>query len=283
MVLTSNGLVLTNNHVVEGATSISVTDIGNGKTYNAKVVGYDRTKDVAVLQLINASNLATVSLSTSGVTVGEEVVAVGNAGGSGGQPSYAQGTISATGQSITASDEATGGTEQLTGLIETNADIVAGDSGGPLVNSDGQVIAMDTAAAQGFQFQSSGNQGYSIPINEADGIAKLIKAGTASATVHVGSTAFLGVTVQEATSQDGSSAASGAQIYQVIKGGPAAAAGLESGDTITELGGKSVTSPEDLTNVILSEKAGNSVQVVYTDANGATQTTTVQLGSGPPQ
>jgi len=141
---------------------------------------------------------------------------------------------------------------------------------------------MDTAAAEGFQFQSSGNQGYSIPINEADSVARLIKAGTASATVHVGSTAFLGVTVQEASSTDGSTS-SGAQIYQVISGGPAAAAGLQSGDTITELGGKSVTTPQDLTNVILAEKAGRSVQVVYTDTSGSTQTATVQLGSGPPQ
>ena len=165
MVLTSNGIVLTNNHVVEGETSITVTDIGNGKTYSATVVGYDRSADVAVLQLANASGLSTVTLASSGVSKGEQVVAIGNAGGTGGTPSYASGTVTATNQSITASDAATGASEQLTGLIETDANIVAGDSGGPLVNSSGEVLAMDTAAAQGFQFQSQGTQGYAIPVS----------------------------------------------------------------------------------------------------------------------
>ncbi|HKH89126.1 MAG TPA: trypsin-like peptidase domain-containing protein, partial [Acidimicrobiales bacterium] len=146
MVLTSTGEVLTNNHVVEGATKISVTDIGNGKTYSAKVVGYDRSKDIAVLQLIGASGLQTVNLgNSSSVSVGEGVVAVGNANGAGGTPSYAGGAVTATNQSITATDQAGGDSEQLGGLIETNADVIPGDSGGPLVNASGQVIGMDTA------------------------------------------------------------------------------------------------------------------------------------------
>src|SRR5450631_462284 len=148
MVLTSTGEVLTNNHVIDGATSISVTDIGNGRTYKASVVGYDKTQDVAVLQLQDASGLQTAKIGDSSkATVGESVVAVGNAGGAGGTPSAAGGSIIALNQHITASDELGGASEQLTGLIEVNADVQPGDSGGSLVNSAGQVVGIDTAAS----------------------------------------------------------------------------------------------------------------------------------------
>ncbi len=129
IVLSSNGVILTNNHVINGATTISVTDIGNKKTYKASVVGYDRTKDIAVLQLQNASGLQTATLgNSSNVSVGQDVVGVGNAGGTGGTPSAAGGTVTALNQSITASDQGDGTSEQLSGLIETNANIQPGDS-----------------------------------------------------------------------------------------------------------------------------------------------------------
>jgi S1-C subfamily serine protease len=228
MVLTSTGEILTNNHVIDGATSISVTDIGNGKTYKATVVGYDATKDIAVLQLQDASNLQTVTLgNSSSVSVGQTVVAIGNAEGKGGTPSVVSGTVTALGQSITASDEGSGNSEQLTGLIQSNAPIEPGDSGGSLVNSSGQVIGMDTAASsssasptsQGFtpgQSQggengqsSSGSsttatQAFSIPISAAETVAAQIVAGTSSSTVHIGSTGFLGVEVSAASSSSSS-------------------------------------------------------------------------------
>src|ERR1700722_19299228 len=161
IVLTSNGEILTNNHVINGATSVSVTDIGNGKTYKATVAGYDETKDVAVLQLTGASGLATANLGDSStVGVGNAVVALGNAEGLGGTPSVAAGTVTALDQSITASDESSGSSEQLTGLIETNAGIEPGDSGGPLVNGHGQVIGMDTAASTNYTFGGEGNGGF---------------------------------------------------------------------------------------------------------------------------
>ena len=148
IVLTSNGEILTNNHVVNGATSVSVSDIGNGKTYKATVVGYDESHDVAVLQLSGASGLTTATTGNSStVKVGDDVVGLGNAGGAGGTPSVAAGTVTALNQSITASDEGSGSSEQLSGLIESNANIQPGDSGGPLVNSYGQIIGMDTAAS----------------------------------------------------------------------------------------------------------------------------------------
>ena len=227
IVLTANGEILTNNHVINGATSISVTDIGNGKTYKATVVGYDESHDIAVLQLSGASGLTTASTGDSStVGVGDSVVALGNAGGTGGTPAVAAGAVTALNQSITASDESSGSSEQLTGLLETNADIQAGDSGGPLVNEHGQVIGIDTAASSGYQFgggsgfggggasaaapglpapvlqaRGSTTQGYAIPINTALDIAKQIEAGQASATVHIGATAFLGLEI--ASTQSG--------------------------------------------------------------------------------
>src|SRR5215472_5087811 len=148
IVLTSNGEVLTNNHVINGATSVSVTDVGNGKTYKAAIVGYDESHDIAVLQMSGASGLTTASTGdSSAVQAGDKVVGLGNAGGLDGTPSVAAGSVTALNQSITASDEGSGSSEQLTGLIETNANIQAGDSGGPLANSHGQVIGVDTAAS----------------------------------------------------------------------------------------------------------------------------------------
>ena len=215
IVLTSNGTVLTNNHVIRGATSIKVTDVGNGRTYTAKVVGYDASKDVAVIQLQNASGLTTANLGdSSSVQAGDAVTALGNAGGKGGTPSVATGAVTALNQGITASDEGSGvNSEQLTGLIETNADIQPGDSGGALVNSFGQVIGMNTAASSGTQFQSesgqSAAQAYAIPIDNAETIAKQVEAGQGSSTVHIGATAFLGIETDGSNSGSGSGSGSG--------------------------------------------------------------------------
>ncbi|MHB1536690.1 MAG: S1C family serine protease, partial [Acidimicrobiales bacterium] len=211
IVLTSNGEVLTNNHVVAGSTSIKVTDVGTGRVYNASVVGYDRTADVAVLQLQGASGLKTASLATSAtVSQGEQVVAIGNAGGVGGTPSAAGGTVTALNQSITASDPSAGTSEKLSGLIQVNASVRPGDSGGPLVNTSGQVLGIDTAAAVGFAFQAPANAGYAIPITTASALGHRILAGSSSATVHIGPTAFLGVEIQPAASaSSGSGSAPG--------------------------------------------------------------------------
>ena len=183
IVLTSNGEILTNNHVIDGATTISVTDVGNGKTYSASVVGYNRTqghRGAAAARRFGAADGNDRQLLQR-VASARTLSGIGNAGGTGGTPSAAGGTVTALNQSITASDEGDGSSEQLTGLIETNADIQPGDSGGSLVNTSGEVLGIDTAASAGFSFQSSGqssgNQGYAIPINEAITIAKQIEAG----------------------------------------------------------------------------------------------------------
>jgi S1-C subfamily serine protease len=313
IVLTPAGEILTNNHVIDGATSISVTDVGNGKTYTASVVGYDRTKDIAVLQLNDASGLQTATIgNSSNAALGEDVVGIGNAGGSGGTPSAAGGTITALGQAITASDEGDGSSEQLTGLIETNADIQPGDSGGSLVNSSGQVLGIDTAASAGFTYQSenqsSGNQGYAIPINQAVSIAKEIDTGEASSTVHIGPTGFIGLEIDPTASTGtgtgtgtgsgfgdgggfgggfgGGSAGSstpGADVAGVVTSSPAQEAGLGDGDVITSFNGHSITSSDALTDALEPYHPGDTVTLGWTDSSGASHTAQITLTSGPPQ
>ena len=287
MVLTPSGKVLTNNHVISGATTIDVVVPKTGHSYKARVVGYDRAADVALLQLQGASGLKTVSIGSETVSVGAKVTARGNAGGDG-KITSATGTVTALDQSITASDPA-GASEHLTGLIETNAGIQPGDSGGPLLNSQGQVIGMDTAASSQFTVHDvSTTDAFAIPIGTAQTIADAISSGKASATVHIGPTPFLGI---ESASPDvpglghGGQAAtsSGALIVSVVSGGPAASAGLAGGDVITAINGQSVLSPTALTSLLLTKKPGAKVKVAYVDQSGTSHTAAVRLGSGPPQ
>ncbi len=303
MVLTPTGKVLTNNHVIEGSTKITATDLGNGKVYSASVLGYTRTQDVAVIQLKGASGLKTVHIgSSSSVRVGQAIVGIGNAGGTGGRPSAAGGSVTALDQAITASDQGSLGTttEHLTGLIESNANIQPGDSGGPLVTTSGAVVGMDTAAsaAQGYSFRGAATgQGYSIPINEAISIAHQIIAGRSTETVHIGGTPFLGVYVESTatptpfgssgfgstltSTRSTSPTTSGAVVANVIPGTPAQSSGLAQGDVITSVGGTTVTSPSDLTRIMLRYHPGDSVKVVWTTRSGQSQSAMIALASGP--
>ena len=279
IVLSSDGYILTNNHVISGATTIDATDIANGQKYTATVVGYDRTHDVAVIKLSNASGLPTATMGDSAkVTEGADVVGLGNAGGVGGEPSSAPGQVTALNQSIKAQDQSNGTTEQLTGLIQTNCNIQPGDSGGALVDSSGRVVGMDTAASTGFSFQTQGNQGFAIPINEALSIAGQIRSGKASATVHIGKTAFLGVGVDP---NPGPGTPAGALVTKAIPGGAADQAGITAGSLITSLGGSRVDSSTALTNLISHYHPGDKVQIGWTDANGQTHSATVTFANGP--
>jgi len=200
MVINSDGLVLTNNHVIEDSTSIKATDLGNGHTYTATVIGYDVTGDIALIKLQGASGLHTVPLGNSStVKTGDSVLAMGNAEGQN-QIVPAAGQVTALNQTITASDE--GGTissETLHGMIEDNADIVQGDSGGPLANSAGQVIGMDTAGSNGggFGVQQQSTSGFAIPINTALSVASQIGAGQASSTLTIGYPPFIGIYIAQ--------------------------------------------------------------------------------------
>jgi S1-C subfamily serine protease len=294
MVLSPNGVVLTNNHVIDGATAISVTDVGNGKTYHARVAGYDQSKDVAILRLSGATGLQTVTIARPAkVSVGQEVVGIGNAGGAGGTPSYAGGKVTATGQSITAADDLSGTSERLTGMIATNASIQAGDSGGPLVNASGQVIGIDAAGSQasGFAAQQA-TDGFAVPITVATHVAAQVLGSQPATGVHVGPTAFLGVQVGQGTSggpgdgfgNGGTSApGSGVQIAGVVHGSPAARAGLAAGDVITSVDGHPATSQTKLQHIMVTDVApGRDVTVSYTTTSGRQHTATVTLASGPP-
>ncbi|HKV67445.1 MAG TPA: trypsin-like peptidase domain-containing protein [Gaiellales bacterium] len=278
MVLTSSGTVLTNNHVIRGATQIRVVDPTTGRKYKAQVVGYDTADDVAVLQAGGASNLKTIPLGdSSSLSPGDAIKALGNAGGTGSlRP--ASGTITGLGRGITVSDDQ-GGSESLSGMIQTNAPIQPGDSGGPLMNSSGQVVGMDTAAsvANG-STQDVATAGFAIPIDKALSIASQITHGEASTAVHIGGTAFLGVEVQ-ADSYGGS----GAVVTSVVPGSPAESAGLTPGDLITAVGDQSVSSPDQLTEIVATQKPGAPVSATYVDQYGTTQTANVALGSGPPR
>jgi S1-C subfamily serine protease len=266
--------------VVAGATSITVTDIGNSKSYRAAVVGYDRTGDIAVLQLSGASGLATATLASgASVKAGDSVVAIGNAGGTGGTPSAVGGVVSALNQSITASDESSGSSEQLTGLIEVNADIQAGDSGGPLLTTSGQVIGVDTAASAGFQYQAAGGDGFAIPIGTATTIADQIRAGRSSSKIHIGATAYLGI--ETAGSSRGYQGVAGPMVLGVVAGTPADSAGLTRGDVISSVAGTTVDSATALTNLLDRYHPGDRVKLAWTDISGQSHTSTVKLATGP--
>src|SRR6185437_9199100 len=275
------GMVLTSNHVVQDSTAISVTVVSTGKTYTAAVVGTDPTDDVAVIQLKDASGLATAKLGDSSkVSVGMAVTAVGNAGGTGGTPSAASGTVSAINQSITASDDNGSNAERLTGMIQVNANIQPGDSGGALYeNATGTVIGMNTAASSssGRFSNTTDTTGFAIPIAKATSIADQIESGTRTSTIHIGYPAFLGVQLaSSAQTQSG-----GATIDGVVSGSAAAKAGLTRGDTITAVDGKAVSSPSGLSTIMTSHRPGDQVKLSYTTSSGQSQTVTLTLGQGP--
>lgn len=275
IVLTSSGEVLTNNHVIRGATSVSVTT-ASGHSYPATVLGYSVSKDIALLRLSGAHGLVTASIGDSNrVRVGQSVTAVGNAGGSG-SLSVVTGRIVDTGREITVTDS-DGNTAQLTDMIETSAPLEPGDSGGPLLLG-GRVIGIDAAGPRGFRFQS-GSDGFAIPVNTAVSISRQVRSGRRSPMVHVGPTAFLGV----ALAPPDVSGRTGAAVAQVVPGSPADRAGIAPGDVLTAIGGRTVTNRNVVRNVLLQTVPGRAIKVTWTDRDGASRTATVRPVSGPPQ
>lgn len=267
MVLTSDGLVLTNNHVVEGATEIQVTIGSTGETYTATLVGTDAADDVAVLQLEGASGLDTVTIDDDDEAVGDAVTAVGNADG-GGVLMAADGEITDLESTVTTQASGVADAETLDGMIELSADVVSGDSGGALRDAEGEVIGMTTAASSGSPVVTA----YAIPIEDALAIADQITSGDESDGVTIGYPAFLGVYTADT--------AVGATIAGVLEGTPAAEAGLGEGDTITAVDGTAVASAEELTTVLEGYDPGDTVTLAYTDASGASQSASVTLTEG---
>ncbi len=286
MVLTADGEILTNNHVIEGSTSMTVTIVSSGEQYSATVVGTDATDDIAVLQLSGASNLQTANFADeSQVAIGDPVTGVGNAGGDGGTSSASPGTVTALNQTITTQAESGAAAETLHGLIETNADIRAGDSGGPLYNASDEVIGIDTAASAG----DVNTSGYAIPIASALSIAQQIQHGQASENIVIGLPAFLGVQVSASSNtgygySDGGSApvtAQGALISGVVSGAPAAQAGITAGDTITGIDGTAIQGATGLTAALTGHSPGENVTVTWVGSSGAAESASVTLAAGP--
>jgi S1-C subfamily serine protease len=282
MVLTSSGEILTNNHVIRGATKVTVLVPGTSHAYTATVVGYDVADDVAVLRAAGASNLQTLTTAASfKPVVGDRVTAVGNAGGTGTLTS-ATGTVTELERSIVVSDDS-GGAARLTGLIGANAAVEPGDSGGPLLNSAGAVIGMNTAGSTGYVSRSTtATQAYAIPIGKALSIVRQIEAGRASARIHIGATSFLGVLVTSPL-RNGDFTSPGVVIAGVTRGGPADAAGLTPGDVITAIDGHATSTQSSITAAILAKKPGTKATIRLTDTSGIAHSTTVTLASGPAQ
>ena len=266
LVLTSDGEVVTNHHVVEGATSVEVKVMSTGRTYTATVVGTDASKDVAVLQLADASGLATVTPDTDGVTTGEAVTAVGDGNGTVDHLSSATGSVLARRQSITTQSEGSATGESLTGLIKISSDVVSGYSGGATYDADGEVVGMTTAASSG----TSDVVGYAVPIATVLKVADDLENGVANADYAYGRPAFLGIGLGNGTTVAG-----------VYDGTPAAKAGLVEGDTITAIGGIAVDTQTQLRAAVASHDPGDQVSVGWTDTSGARHTETLTLQQGP--
>ena len=271
MIISRSGEVLTNNHVIAGATKFKVVDVTTHRRYTATVVGYSVSRDIAVLQLANASGLRTVKRGGAiPLHVGMRIVARGNAQGRGGPPKTARGQIIALHQQIVAKDES-GDPETLNNVIATNAPVVPGYSGGPLENAQNRVLGIVTAGSTDLGF----HRGFAIPLGQALQIARRIESGRPNAIVHVGPTAFLGVVL--------ATVSGGAKISSVLPGKPADLAGLVKGDVITSLNGATISSSADLRQTVLQLVPGKAVPIGWTNTSGIAQTGTITPISGPPQ
>ncbi len=267
IVLTSDGYILTNAHVIEGAATIKVT-FSDRKVRSATVVGRDRERDIALVKVDGAKNLPTARLGSSKASrVGDQVLAIGNALALPGGPTVTTGIVSAIDRDI----DADNGT--LEGLIQTDAAINPGNSGGPLVNARGEVIGMNTAI-----LRNTNNIGFSIAIDRIKPIVDRLRKGEKDN----GPRTFLGVktqTMDKAIQQlYDLSVSKGALVVEVTVGSPADNLGLRPGDVITKFGGEKVEKSERLGELVRGNKPGKEVRLEWV-RDGRTQSGTVALGS----
>jgi S1-C subfamily serine protease len=270
MLVSRTGEVITNNHVIRGATKFKVVDVTTHRSYNATVAGYSVSHDIAVLQLANASQLQTIKLGGNlALHVGQQVVARGNAQGRGGAPKAAPGQVIALHRRIVAKD-LTGESETLQNVIATNTAVEPGDSGGPLEDAHDRAIGMVTAGST-----VGAHRGFAIPIRQVLLYARSIMKGKSSAAIHVGPTAFLGVVLKDVSG--------GIRIQQILPNLPADTAGLAVGDVITSIDGRTISSMADMRKALLTLAVGTAVSIGWNDATGTAQTGTITPASGPPQ
>lgn len=268
MVLRSDGVVVTNHHVVQGATAITVTLPTTGQTYSATYVGGDATRDIAVLKLTGASGLTTAHLDSSGVTVGDTITSVGDAGGDGGSLSAAPGTVSAKDDAITVNGD-DGTAHRLTGLIRLDADLVPGDSGGAVLDSSGDVVGMNVAASTG----DANVTGYAIPIATVSAVVDQILSGTNSGTVDLGYHGYLGVGLDPSTTVP--------LVVTVSDSSAAARARIAVGSTITSVDGTRIRTATQLRSLLAQRHPGDRATIGWITSSGTHRTATVTLGQAP--
>ncbi|RJO77198.1 PDZ domain-containing protein [Nocardia panacis] len=277
IVLTAEGQVLTSHHVVKGADTVKVTDVGNGRSYAATVLGYDAAADIALLELAGAADLTTARIGASAdLRVRDEVLAIGNAGGAGGTPTAVGGTVTDLNSTIVAVNAADMSRKPLRGMLEVAAAVSSGQSGGALADRGGAVVGV-VAAASGDAGRATGRtpSGYAVPIDVAMRVVEQIRSGAPTDTVHIGPTATLGVLVSDAPW--------GARIDVAVSGLPAQVAGLTEGEVITELDGHAITTASALRAAINVRKPGETVRLgVAAAGSGLPRTVAVVLALGTP-
>jgi serine protease Do len=280
IVIRSDGVIVTNYHVVEGAERITViTPSPHPQRFPARVIGGDVTADLAILK-VSAQNVPTVPLGDSTtLLLGQPVVAIGYALALAGGPTVTSGIVSALGRTIKVSDPncTQCGPERqrtYTNIVQTDAAINPGNSGGPLVDMNGQVVGINTAGTQSAQ-----NIGFAIAIDAAK---PTIEAAIANPK---GPVAYLGVGTVDVTPglvfQFNLPVQSGAYVENVVPDGPAAKSGIKQGDVIVAFDGKPVTGSDQLGNLIHAHHPGEKATVTVVDSSGARHTVTVTLGVNP--
>jgi len=278
-IVRQDGIIVTNCHVVEGGSKITVsTSAQTPKQYDARVIGGDCQHDLAVLK-IDAAGLPTVPLGDSGALVlGQRVVAIGYALALEGGPTVTAGIVSALNRSITVQDPSCdvckNGARVYSDVIQTDAAINHGNSGGPLLNMAGQVVGINSAGAD-----TAENIGFAIAIDSAkDTIQKAIADPLAAAS-------YLGVSAQTVTPalavQLGLPVQSGAYVIATTADGPAQHAGIKDGDVIVAIDGETVTTADDLASILAGLQPGQSVSVDLVSHTGGRRSVDVTLGARP--
>jgi len=281
IILSSDGVVLTNHHVVQGANSIRATSVATGQVFDADVLGYSRTNDVAVIALRGAAGLPVAPLgSSSSLALGDAVLTIGNANGTGHPLTRETGKITSLSRVVDVSDETTNTSHEMGGLIESSTNLRAGDSGGALVNTAGQVVGMNAAATINYRLDGGSDpagEGFAIPIDKAVALANEIRSGAGTPYVHIGPSAMIGIGIDAG----GRNRPDGLPVRSVLRDGPAAQVGLVPGDTLRAIDGTPIDSANTLTGLLDQRHGGDVVTMEWTDRSGTPQSAAVTLIPGP--